>query len=171
MKLLAFSDSHGYNKLMGDIINIFRDEAEAVLFMGDCVDDFADFQYIFPKKQFLYVIGNCDMNYSEPAGRLVDMAGKKIFMTHGDRFGVKSGHKKILQEVKKLGADICLHGHSHEPAIFSDGGVYIMSPGSISLPRSTKYPTFGIIDIENGKISLKIIEVSENGFSTYISLD
>ncbi|MCL2564401.1 MAG: YfcE family phosphodiesterase [Defluviitaleaceae bacterium] len=173
MKLLVFSDSHGDNKIMGDIIANMYNEIETILFLGDCVDDFSDFQYIYPEKYFIYVIGNCDLNHNEPVGQLIDIDGKKIFMTHGDRFGVKAGHKMIIREAMKLGADICLYGHSHSPSILLDidSGVYLMNPGSISEPRRTDYPTFGIIDIEAGKISLEIIEVSKKGLSPLMSID
>ena len=171
MKILAFSDSHGRSELMHYTISILRDEIDMVLFLGDCVDDFIDLQYIFPEKYFYFVSGNCDFHHYEPTDSIITALGKKIYITHGHNYGVKLGQRNIVNAAKKKGADVCLYGHSHAPKAFLKQGIYFMNPGSISLPRDTRYPTYGIIDIEEDKISLRIILVKDNGFSPHIILD
>ena len=158
MKILVFSDSHGESALMNDIIKKMHDEIELVLFLGDCVRDFEDFCYIYPTKQFIPVLGNCDFNDSVPTDRVVNVDGKKIFMSHGHRYGVKSGHEKIIQEAKKHSADICLYGHSHIANNIVADGVYLMNPGSMSEPRGSEYPSYGIIEITGGNIDIKVVE-------------
>ena len=171
MKILVFSDSHGRNELMSIIIEHFKEEVNTVLFLGDCVPDFTDFQYIYTDKVFLSVNGNCDFDSYEPTERLLDIAGKKIFMTHGHNFGVKSNHTRILNEALKLKASVCLYGHSHRPEAFKEQGVYLMNPGSISEPRYTDYPTFGVINIKDTLISLNIFLVEEKGILPYRTID
>lgn len=171
MKILVFSDSHGESALMSNIISAMREEIDMVIFAGDCVSDFTDFQYIFPDKVFYCVKGNCDYGNHEPAERLIDAGEKKIFLTHGHMYGVKSGHMRIMEEAHRHGADICLYGHSHEPAIYIEQEVYFMCPGSISEPRRVYYPTYGLIDIVNDAVSLKIIGVEEGRFITHSELD
>jgi len=134
-------------------------EVDMFLFLGDCIDDFIDFQHIFSEKKFFFVNGNCDFFSSEPSERIVEAAGKKIFMTHGHRFGVKSGHQRVLSEAVARGADICLYGHSHKPHIAFEQGIHLMNPGSISLPRGVKYPSYGVIEIEGDKVNTSIVEL------------
>jgi len=145
---------------MNDIIINLHDEIDMVLFLGDCIDDFMDFQYIFLEKQFLYVCGNCDFYHDESNERIVEAAGKKIFMTHGHRYNVKLGHEKIMDIAEGHGVDICLYGHSHAPYIAVERGICLMNPGSISLPRGAKYPSYGVVEIVDGEIKAKIVEVS-----------
>lgn len=159
MKILVFSDSHGQNELMSDIIIRLYEKIDMVLFLGDCIDDFIDFQFIFPNKKFFYVSGNCDFYHDAPSEQIIEAAGKKIFMTHGHRYSVKQGLEKIMNEARRHGADICLYGHSHFPNIVCENGIHLMNPGSISLPRGTKYPSYGVIEVKNNKISLEIFPV------------
>ena len=160
MKILVFSDSHGKSSRMNDIIKSLHDEIELVLFLGDCIKDFEDFCYIYPKKQFIPVLGNCDFfNNSVPIERLVEIDGKKIFMSHGHRYGVKSGHEKIVSAAQKHNANICLYGHSHMPNNTFTNGIHLMNPGSISEPRGVDYPSYGVIEIVDGRVDLRIVEV------------
>ena len=171
MKILVFSDSHGDNMLMGRVIDKFKDEIGAVLFAGDNVEDFTDFHYIYPNVKFFCVIGNCDFNTGIPTERTFQLGGNRIFLTHGHRFSVKSGHKRIMREALSIGANICIYGHSHVPAAFFEQNIYFLNPGSISEPRSTDYPTFAVMDIEPEGVKLKIIGVNKDGFLTHIALD
>jgi len=170
MNILTLSDSHGSSSLMSDVINILQDEIDMVLFMGDCVDDFMDFEHIFPEKKFHYVSGNCDFNHREPSERLIEVAGKKIFLTHGHNFGVKAGHIRLMAEALRRKANICLYGHSHSPAAFLEQGIYFMNPGSISLPRDCDYPTFGVINVENDAVRLSIMGVQAGKVLTHFRL-
>ena len=168
MKILVFSDSHGKNSLMNDIIKELHDEVMLVLFLGDCIKDFEDLSYIYPNKQFISVLGNCDFNDSAPIERIVEVGGKKIFMSHGHRYGVKSGHEKIIYEAQKHNADICLYGHSHMPNNTVVNGIYLMNPGSISEPRGAEHMSYGIIDISSGNVEMKIVEIGHKVYTRYI---
>ena len=159
MKILVFSDSHGRSVLMNDIIKKLHDDIELVLFLGDCIQDFEDLGYIYPEKQFISVLGNCDFNDCAPIERIIEIDGKKIFMSHGHRYGVKSGHERIIYEAEKRGVDICLYGHSHMPNNTFTNGIYLMNPGSISDPRGVDYPSYATIEIVDGKVDVRIVEV------------
>jgi len=144
---------------MNDIIREMHDEVELILFLGDCLEDFEDFTYIYPDKQFIPVLGNCDFNDRAPIVRVVEVDGIKIFMSHGHRYGVKLGHEKIIYEAEKHSANICLYGHSHMPHNVVVKGIHLMNPGSISEPRGVDYPSYGIIEIVDGAVDLRIVEV------------
>jgi len=148
---------------MYDIIKSLYDEIQLVLFLGDCVEDFEDLGYIYPEKNFLHVSGNCDFNRDAPNERILDVGNKKILMSHGHRYRVKSGYGKIMDAAQELGADICLYGHSHTPHIVFERGIHLMNPGSISQPRGVEYPSYGVINIEGEKVEMTIVEVGIDG--------
>ena len=165
MKILAFSDSHDDNKLMYDILELLGDKIQMVLFMGDCIDDIIDYTYICGEIPVHYVAGNCERHYFEPMDKEIEACGKKIFITHGHKYAIKSGHTAIVNEAKSRGADICLYGHSHSPEIFCEQGIFFMNPGSIVFPRGiSRYPTYGIIDIEEDGVKGQIISAENGGF-------
>mgnify|MGYP003319315646 CR=1 FL=1 len=61
------------------------------------------------------VSGNCDMMSMEPPWRKIEVAGLRIFMTHGHLYDVKYGLERIAARAYADGADIVLFGHTHNP--------------------------------------------------------
>lgn len=146
--ILVVSDSHRFVKNLNQVVESYAPKLLAVLHLGDVTDDIYPLRLLYPALQFYCVSGNSDAGSKEPLWRVVELGGKKIFMTHGHEYAVKSGYRKIEAEAVSHNADICLFGHTHEPVQFNKGGIIFMNPGSISLPRSERSPSYGILDIE-----------------------
>ena len=92
--------------------------------------------------------------------RIIEIKGKKIFMCHGHKYGVKYGYNSIYYRGKEVGADIVLFGHSHLPIIEEYDGLILMNPGSISHGMGRFDKTLGYIDlIDNKEPILYIKEV------------
>jgi putative phosphoesterase len=102
---------------------------------------------LYPEKNFYLLKGNCDFGDGETEG-FIELAGKKIFFTHGHTYSVKNDYdySTLRDKGRSMGADIVLFGHTHKP--FSDyrNNIYFLNPGSA---RDGRY---GIIDIVNGEI-------------------
>jgi len=158
MKLLIFSDSHGDTKAMAAIAARFSGDAAHLLFLGDYVRDCGSLKNVFGGA--IHVIaGNCDYGCGYPDVAELNIAGKKILMTHGHSFRVKSGFDGIIAAAKVHNADICLFGHTHVPASFYDSGIFFLNPGSISLPRGLEGKSYAVIEIIDGNILSRIIEI------------
>ena len=158
MKILVLSDSHGVTKLMADVVAKFEDEVACTLFLGDYLRDIEKIAGKFRGMTFHAVPGNCDF-FSDLSRELtVEVGGKKIWMTHGDHFGVKSGYGRIESAAAVRGADICLFGHSHIPIVYEKNGILFLNPGSITEPRGPKRKSYAIVEILNGAVLPKIIE-------------
>ena len=84
--------------------------------------------------------------------------GKKIFMCHGHRYGVKYSYNSIYYRGKEVGADIVLFGHSHLPIIEECDGLTLMNPGSISHGMGRIDKTLGYIDLINNKAPIMYIK-------------
>lgn len=155
MRAIVFSDSHGNYDVLEKIIERHKD-ADFFIHLGDGEREMEYIRYAYPGKNFLFVAGNCDYGSDAPDYDVVDLAGKKIFLTHGWRFGVKVSLDHIKEEARKFGADIMLFGHTHVAGTCYEDGLYIMNPGSCGRPREGG-PSYGIIDITEAGIVLNIV--------------
>lgn len=151
MKLVVFSDSHG---TISDMVDIALEEnPNQILFLGDCWSDVGHFRLAVPDIPVEAVPGNCDYQPSEPLERLIEVSGKRIFFCHGHTRGVKQGIGGLIAAGHRFGADIALYGHTHQPRLELDKGMWVMNPGSMS-----RYgrQTYGVITIRKGKIDCAI---------------
>ena len=155
MKLLVFSDSHKHIAKMQNVLEKHGEDADCVLHLGDCCVDAERMAHKFPQLKFLWVSGNCDYSY-EPAEKLLSLGGKKIFVTHGHQYHVKTGYQRIVYSALERGADACFFVHSHQPDVFYESGVLFLNPGSISLPRGMSPPSYGVAEISENRIGGKI---------------
>ena len=159
MKILVLSDSHGVTKLMSDVVAKHAPHVACTLFLGDYLRDIEKVSGNFPKMAFHVVPGNCDFYSELPRELTVELGGKKVWMTHGDRFGVKSGNGRIESAAAARGADICLFGHSHMPITYEKNGILFLNPGSITEPRGPRGRSYAVIEILSNAVLPKIIEV------------
>ena len=149
MKILVISDSHGSENAFIDVLEENKD-ATHLFFLGDGEKDFDNARY-YAKNLNLYAVrGNCDIFSDLNAESIATVGGKKIFYTHGHLYGVKSGYGYIAAKGKTNGADIVLFGHTHLPFIEEREGMLLFNPGSLNSG------SYGIIEIENGKINAKL---------------
>lgn len=51
--------------------------------------------------------------------------------------------------------DCILFGHSHQPLLREENGILLFNPGSPTDKRREKLYSFGILDIEEGKVSAR----------------
>ncbi len=160
MKCLCFSDSHGTSAGMKRALSMHRD-AEVVFFLGDGLSDFEELIYD-RNRAYIAVRGNWDVNGFLGDSMIkktdsITLLGHRIFLTHGDLYGVKYG----LDGVKKLAvdhnADIVLFGHTHQPLekyiSTEEGGYYIFNPGSIGGGFGIR-PSYGVMNITESGILL-----------------
>lgn len=145
-KALIFSDSHGKNENMFDVISQYP-EVDAIFHLGD-IEGAADRLRQAVNCAVCIVRGNCDFTPELPESRIVEFGGKRIAMCHGHRH-LYSGNTDVLkywgQEQK---ADIVLFGHTHIPYLEQGENITLLNPGSISRPRQDKkVPTFALLEI------------------------
>ena len=158
MDILVLSDSHSRREMIEETVLRQIKKPDAIIFLGDGLRDIisADIGDI----PIYSVAGNCDagsvfFDSSTPTEQNLLIGNKRIFFTHGHKYGVKSTLSPLLSEGVKRGADIILFGHTHMAAegiltpendygIQTDKNVYVMNPGSIG-----EYPySFGNITID-----------------------
>lgn len=144
LKILVFSDSH--RSLSGMYAAIDRHQPQQVIHLGDLMSDAEEVAEHYPKLPFCLVPGNCDGWTRSPVKKQILLEGKSILLSHGHRWGVKSGYGAALADARAAGADILLFGHTHVPYCQQqEDGLWVMNPG----PARSGY---GLIQIEGGAV-------------------
>jgi putative phosphoesterase len=141
---------------------VFEKEKNVDLYihLGDGERDTAGFHNDIPFKEHYCVRGNCDSGYT-PTEKFFSAAGKKLFITHGHLYDVKTGLERLTQRAVELKADIVLYGHTHEGLETYDTArkIHFLNPGSISLPKHGKPPTYGVVEILGGKTVVSVVKL------------
>ncbi|MCI8677892.1 MAG: YfcE family phosphodiesterase [Lawsonibacter sp.] len=152
MKILVFSDSHRF--LSGMYAALELHQPQQVIHLGDMMDDAEQVAEHYPKLPFCMVPGNCDgWMISAPVKKQISLAGKSILLSHGHRWGVKSGYEAAIADARAVNADILLFGHTHIPLCRQlEDGLWMMNPG----PARSSY---GLIEIEAGNISCTLQQI------------
>lgn len=153
MKCLVFSDSHGSAYGIRRALNIHPD-AEVIFYLGDGLSDLESF--IQDKtKMWIAVRGNCDFSalLGDTMVKKTDsitLLGTRIFLTHGDLYGVKYGLDGVMRLAVDHNADIVLFGHTHMPLEkyipTESGGYYLFNPGSVGGGLGGR-ASYGVINI------------------------
>lgn len=153
MIIAVVSDTHYNTNVLDKILSEVKD-ANMIFHLGDNVKD-----ALYLAKNFQgevhYVKGNCDIGVPAPDDKIVEVEGKKFFLTHGHNYGVKYDLNNLYFKARELNVDVALYGHSHIKQIERVENLYIMNPGSASLPRDGS-KSIGIIEIKNNDINIKI---------------
>lgn len=166
MKYLVVSDIHGSKIAAEKIAELLKiEEFQACLCLGDIL-------YHGPRnplpeghdpkgvaeilnglnKKIIAVRGNCDsevdqMMLSFPImsnENQLMLGNRKVFMTHG--------HLNMIDDLSFLSqGDLFLFGHTHIPMANFDNQLYLLNPGSMSLPKENHLKSYGVLD-ENGFI-------------------
>lgn len=145
MKVIIFSDSHAETKYMLKALNFFENEIDAIIHLGDYIDDTKVIKSNFPKKQLYAVAGNNDF-CTTPSEKTIKIGRYTLFITHGHNYNPYNGADRLYYKGSEVGADIVLYGHTHTPAIFEED-ILIINPGSVAFPRSFPDKTFLIMNL------------------------
>ena len=145
------SDTHGNTAVMKKLLPIME-ESDFVIHLGDYATD----KRCLSEKVYekLYAVkGNCDGGGDD---LIIEAEGKKILLTHGDRYGVKKGLTELFFKAKEINADAVFYGHTHISDVTETGGVLLINPGTLSAYGEKTYCYAVIAD---GKITAKIVKV------------
>ncbi len=150
MKYLIASDLHGSAKTCKELFSAFdREGADRLLFLGDLLyhgprndlpEEYAPKEVISllnERKDSLFCVrGNCDTEVDQMVLEfpiladyaLIPLGEKTLFITHGHKWNAST-----LPPLKK--GDILLHGHTHIPIWEEHDGIFVLNPGSVTIPK------------------------------------
>ncbi|MFB0919896.1 MAG: YfcE family phosphodiesterase [Oscillospiraceae bacterium] len=155
MKLLVFSDSHGYHLKMLSAIELSK--PDMLVHLGDGGRDVSKIEAQFPQIPLRAVRGNCDMGSVLPDTDFFQAGKAKIFISHGHLYGVKVTLSALVDDARVRGANIVMFGHTHIAKFAMSGGIYVLNPGTCGLAASPSCAEV-IID-DKGEISCNLIRL------------
>ena len=133
MRVLIVSDTHRHND------NYFRVlEREGQLDMVIHCGDAEGSEYLLQEAAgcpLHIVMGNNDFFSNLPREEELEIAGKKVLITHGHYYCVSNGYELLKDEGMARGFDIVMYGHTHRPVVDKSDGIVVINPGSLTYPR------------------------------------
>lgn len=152
----VFSDTHGFGGSIEKCAKVAKMH-ETFFHLGDNLRDAVVIEKMSGKKGYK-VVGNTDIGVKGEESILLTIGQKRILLTHGHKFGVKSDIDRISYYSEENSIDIAVFGHTHAPLEAKINQITYFNPGSAALPRGRYGASYGLIKIENGTISTEIIE-------------
>jgi putative phosphoesterase len=130
MKVLVISDTHG-NVNRAFTAHTLSEPVDAIIHLGDGSAD-AELLREALDVPIINVAGNCDPESNAPRELVWECEGKRILLTHGDAYQVKSGVAMLRQRAEEIGVDTVLFGHTHQSVLDNHAGLLLVNPGTLS---------------------------------------
>ena len=153
MRVLVVSDSHG-NKAALRRCLAAQPEARTVVFLGDGLREAEDLAMEESGRTFYCVPGNCDFVATSLAVREESFLGVRVLFTHGHLYKVKYGLELLEAEARRRQAGVVLFGHTHQPMVQYDDGIYFVNPGSIG-----KEGRYAVLDIVPSGVMVNLLHL------------
>lgn len=147
MKVLIVSDSHGRTSYLERVIDKVK-PIDLFIHLGD-FEGQEDYISCLVDCEAHLVSGNNDYFTDVEREKIIQIQNYRVLLTHGHRFYVNYGTENLYKAAIENCCDIVMYGHTHIPRIEEQNGIYIVNPGSISLPRQEeRIPSFLIMEID-----------------------
>jgi putative phosphoesterase len=160
LKVGVISDTHipGRAKFLPPkAIEHFQD-VDRILHAGDLVES-SVIEELSALAPVIAVRGNMDLGNDVsrlPEEVVLDLDGVILGMVHDS--GSKDRRRDNLRK-RFPEARIAVFGHSHQPLVEDEDGLLLLNPGSACDPRSAKYPTIAMLEINAGHIRPELIRL------------
>ncbi len=145
-KIVVISDNHGDDNILEDIF-MLEPHADYYIHCGD-----SETSYLENLEKFIAVKGNNDWHLNLPSFLQFTVDNFQIVVTHGHTFGYFSKEQAMKTFLSKHNAQVLISGHTHMPLFVEYEGVYLINPGSTTLPRGGSDKSYAVIEIEGHKI-------------------
>ena len=87
---------------------------------------------VFREVPFAIVKGNTDSDdFDTRETKVFDLFGKKVLLTHGHLFNVKTTLKELEKKAHYENVDICVFGHTHKEFLEEKNGIIFVNPGAL----------------------------------------
>ncbi len=161
MKLLVISDIHGSLAGLERALEKFGEEqADYILSLGDLLyhgprnplpEDYNPKEVAARlnavKDKIMTVRGNCDAEVDQMLIDFPVLAEYAVLFQGGRRIFATHGHHHHMESLPHLSAgDIFIQGHTHIPVADKRGDVYVLNPGSVSLPKEHYAASYGVLE-------------------------
>ncbi|MGL4647247.1 MAG: metallophosphoesterase family protein [Mycoplasmoidaceae bacterium] len=150
-KILIFSDTHGKNDEMLQVINTIK--PDLVIHAGDYC---CDLREIENKIDYL-VSGNNDFD-EVPDDLSFSIDGINFHLTHGHKFihpfnSCLKNSQLVYEGVNNPKLDVLIYGHSHIETVDKINHTLVINPGSLTWPRNRPHrKAYAYLEITDQKL-------------------
>ena len=153
MKIVVFSDSHGHLGHMVEAVE--KEQPDHIFFLGDNYRDSVELGDIYPAIPITAIRGNCDWG-SGPEEEELILGGVRFLLTHGHRYGCKSGLGGLISEGRRRGVNMVCFGHTHQALhVQGDENLWLFNPGTAGGVRNRE--GYGVLTVERGKVTGRLL--------------
>ena len=149
------SDTHGSSNRAFNAHSL-SEPVDAIIHLGDGAAD-ADLLREALDVPVINVAGNCDPGSNAPRERILECEGKRILLTHGDAYQVKSGLARLRQRAEEVGVDAVLFGHTHRGMLEDHAGLLLVNPGTLS--NAAQHRSFAVMIITTEGITSRHYDI------------
>ncbi len=150
IKILVISDSHRNFKTIEEIVNL--ENPNCFIFCGDILKDISNLNF---NGQIYAVKGNRDFKSKESSEKVVEINGKRLFITHGDKYNVKGNLNKLKTRVTDLKCDVVCYGHTHKQKLDVINNITYLNAGFAKLGE------YAIIEIGDNAVNVKLKNIKK----------
>lgn len=168
MKLYVISDTHGR---INKALNVYTklDSIDLIIHLGDMERDARRISEA-TGKTVISVIGNNEFTNEKEDFRILETEYGNLLLTHGHKQKVKRDLQNLYYRTVELDCKAVLFGHTHEPFFTEINGIYLLNPGSLTVPKDGTAGSYAIINTSVGDFSASIIYYNSAIFETKGSL-
>lgn len=154
MKLFVISDTHGDIRQAAELYGCLND-IDYLVHLGDFYQDAKALEALL-KVPVISVKGNMDGAFSSAGYQLLNTPFSPVFLAHGHMENVKRGLDAILYKAESLGCKVVMFGHTHIPLFQKAGDMYLVNPGSLSLPVGGRQGSYALVTLTQDRIEAEI---------------
>ena len=138
MRIGVISDTHGNVQVIRRMLAA-AEPVDGWLHAGDYSQD-ARFLAEWSGVPVTVVAGNCDGRVATLPDEYVEAGARKIWLTHGHRYGVKQDLSDLLWWARQFEVQAVVFGHTHIPYCRRHGEVLALNPDGIFLSNGPGDP-------------------------------
>jgi putative phosphoesterase len=155
MRIFVISDTHGRIDKAMEIYKTL-DDIDLIVHLGDHWNDAKRMkdQLNVP---LIGVKGNMDGSFARDGYHILETDFGKIFIAHGHMESVKQSYENILYKAESLQCKAVFFGHTHIPLFAEVEGLYLLNPGSLSLPVGGRKGSYAVATVLADSLSASIL--------------
>lgn len=157
MRIFVISDTHGR---IDQAIETYKtlDDIDLIVHLGDHWSDARRMKEQL-NVPLIGVKGNMDGSFSKDGYHILETEFGKIFLAHGHMENVKQSYENILYKAESLHCKAAFFGHTHIPLFCQAEGIYLLNPGSLSLPTGGRMGSYAVATATENSLDASILFV------------
>lgn len=155
MKIYVISDTHGK---IEKAIEIYQDlqDIDLIIHLGDLWNDARRMKEQL-NVPLIGLKGNMDGSYDRDGYQILETEFGRIFLAHGHMENIKNSYDTILYKADSLNCKAAFFGHTHIPLFREEEGLYLLNPGSLTLPVGGRQGSYAVATVTDSSLDASIM--------------